>query len=141
MMIIMVMPTRLRTMRMTMTMSMIKMTVRTMKMPPVPARIRCTHGCPCIFPLAQSSRSHFDFSFVCPFWMAHIIFKAGFWITNMSMIMTSLRGVSRTGPQSTNFVQPSLNVVACHDDDDKYNITMWIIMGPLSGVTGLWCRD
>ena len=73
--------------------------------------------------------------------MAHIIFKAGFWITNMRMIMTSLRGVSRTGPQSTNFVQPSLNVVACHDDDDKYNITMWIIMGPLSGVTGLWCRD
>ena len=80
--------------------------------------------------------------------MAHIIFKAGFWITNMSMIMTSLRGVSRTGPQSTNFVQPPLNVVAVLvmmmmrlRINKKHDITMWIIMGPLSGVTGLWCKD
>ena len=80
--------------------------------------------------------------------MAHIIFKAGFWITNMSMIMTSLHGVSRTGPQSTNFVQPPLNVVAVLvmmmmrlRINKKHDITMGIIMGPLSGVTGLWCKD
>ena len=51
----------------------------------------------------------------------------------MTMIMTSLRGVSKAGPLSINFVQPPpcSECGECDDEDEDMQIMMGIIMGTL----------